>query len=309
MFGILGYLFSSSWGKAIFILVSIEKISPLDRLMFGIHEDKFSLHQYRWCNMQDELGHRELLVKPWKPARCFRHGRLEEHSKARRISDSSWPASAPFFSLGKNKKNDSIGGDYPYLCPTRNNPKVFFSQIVFWFIGVLTSQKTKNLVIAGPLKQISHLQQLNPNCMCGPDPSAGWFVKISRFLTAQIVQKVDVINSSPINSSCFDRLKERPTCIQKDRFFLMAEKWVFPYIGLPPKHPKMITFSRKTHGCWVPPFLETSKSKKDPNLLLLGAGWLSGPLAIRPSFGGRELCVAHRRAGATHLWKDRRFVG
>ena len=26
---------------------------------------------------------------------------------------------------------------------------------------------------------------------------------------------------------------------------------------VPPKHPKMIIFSRKTHGCWVPPFLET----------------------------------------------------
>ena len=30
--------------------------------------------------------------------------------------------------------------------------------------------------------------------------------------------------------------------------------WVFPKIGVPPKHPKMIIFSRKTHGCWVPPF-------------------------------------------------------
>ena len=26
---------------------------------------------------------------------------------------------------------------------------------------------------------------------------------------------------------------------------------------VPPKHPKMIIFSRKTHGCWVPPFEET----------------------------------------------------
>ena len=34
--------------------------------------------------------------------------------------------------------------------------------------------------------------------------------------------------------------------------------WVFPKIGVPPKHPQMIIFSRKTHGCWVPPFLETS---------------------------------------------------
>jgi len=37
-------------------------------------------------------------------------------------------------------------------------------------------------------------------------------------------------------------------------------KWVFPKIGVPPKHHKMIIFSRKTHGCWVPPFLETPKS-------------------------------------------------
>ena len=26
---------------------------------------------------------------------------------------------------------------------------------------------------------------------------------------------------------------------------------------VPPKHPKMIILSRKTHGCWVPPFKET----------------------------------------------------
>ena len=33
--------------------------------------------------------------------------------------------------------------------------------------------------------------------------------------------------------------------------------WVFPEMVVPPKHPKMIIFSRKTHGCWVPPFSET----------------------------------------------------
>ena len=39
--------------------------------------------------------------------------------------------------------------------------------------------------------------------------------------------------------------------------------WVFPKIGVPLKHPKMIIFSRKTHGCWGnPPFLETSISPK-----------------------------------------------
>ena len=26
---------------------------------------------------------------------------------------------------------------------------------------------------------------------------------------------------------------------------------------VPPKHPKMVIFSRKTHGCWVPLFSET----------------------------------------------------
>ena len=30
--------------------------------------------------------------------------------------------------------------------------------------------------------------------------------------------------------------------------------WVFPKTGVPPKHSKMIMFSRKTHGCWVAPF-------------------------------------------------------
>ena len=30
--------------------------------------------------------------------------------------------------------------------------------------------------------------------------------------------------------------------------------WRFPKIGVPPKHPKAIIFSRKTHGCWVPSF-------------------------------------------------------
>ena len=45
------------------------------------------------------------------------------------------------------------------------------------------------------------------------------------------------------------------------RWEFLAEKfhtgnlWVFPKIGVPPKHPKMIIFSWKTHGCWGnPPF-------------------------------------------------------
>ena len=30
---------------------------------------------------------------------------------------------------------------------------------------------------------------------------------------------------------------------------------------VPPKHPKMIISSRKNHGCWVPPFKETSTTR------------------------------------------------
>ena len=30
--------------------------------------------------------------------------------------------------------------------------------------------------------------------------------------------------------------------------------WVFPKMVVPPKHPKMVMFSRKTNSCWVPPF-------------------------------------------------------
>ena len=30
--------------------------------------------------------------------------------------------------------------------------------------------------------------------------------------------------------------------------------WLFPEMVVPPKHPEMIIFSRKTNGCWVPLF-------------------------------------------------------
>ena len=33
--------------------------------------------------------------------------------------------------------------------------------------------------------------------------------------------------------------------------------WVFPEMVVPPKHPKMVIFSRKTNSCLVPPFWET----------------------------------------------------
>ena len=35
---------------------------------------------------------------------------------------------------------------------------------------------------------------------------------------------------------------------------IACASWVFPKMVVPPKHPKMIIFSRKTNSCWVPPF-------------------------------------------------------
>ena len=40
----------------------------------------------------------------------------------------------------------------------------------------------------------------------------------------------------------------------KNRCFITPPIWVFPKMVVPPKHPKMVIFSRKTHGCWVPAF-------------------------------------------------------
>ena len=40
----------------------------------------------------------------------------------------------------------------------------------------------------------------------------------------------------------------------KDHLTHVQYIWGFPKMVVPPKHPKMIIFSRKTHGCWVPPF-------------------------------------------------------
>ena len=36
--------------------------------------------------------------------------------------------------------------------------------------------------------------------------------------------------------------------------FMFKEIWGVPKMAVPPKHTKMIIFSRKTHGCWVPTF-------------------------------------------------------
>ena len=36
----------------------------------------------------------------------------------------------------------------------------------------------------------------------------------------------------------------------------LGSRYIYIWV-VPPEHPKMIIFSRKTHGCWVPPFWET----------------------------------------------------
>ena len=54
---------------------------------------------------------------------------------------------------------------------------------------------------------------------------------------------------------------------------------------VPPKHPKMIIFSRKTHGCWVPLFSETSTYKCINRLwfqLQLGWAWGTGLPSMVP---------------------------
>ena len=40
----------------------------------------------------------------------------------------------------------------------------------------------------------------------------------------------------------------------RDADLFSGHNWVFPKMVVPPKHPKMIIFSRKTDGCLVPPF-------------------------------------------------------
>ena len=52
-----------------------------------------------------------------------------------------------------------------------------------------------------------------------------------------------------------------------------------PKMVVPPKHPKMIIFRRKTHGCWIPPFLWNNHLDKLTTLLgavhLFGGLWAS----------------------------------
>ena len=42
-------------------------------------------------------------------------------------------------------------------------------------------------------------------------------------------------------------------------FSRFLQTWVFPEMVVPPKHPKIVIFSRNTNSCWVPPFWETHR--------------------------------------------------
>ena len=53
-----------------------------------------------------------------------------------------------------------------------------------------------------------------------------------------------------------DLLMYRIWCLAHDIWYIRFYMDV-SLNGGTPKHPKMIIFSRKTHGCWVPPFQET----------------------------------------------------
>ena len=70
----------------------------------------------------------------------------------------------------------------------------------------------------------------------------------------KICEKVSQIGSFTNPGDPRDRVRNMK------RIELPPPIWVFPKMLVPPKHPKMIIFSRKTHGCWVPQFLETSIS-------------------------------------------------
>ena len=50
--------------------------------------------------------------------------------------------------------------------------------------------------------------------------------------------------------------------------------WGFPKMVVPPKHPKMIIFSRKTHGCWVPHFRKTPIWGRIPILTSIFFRWV-----------------------------------
>ena len=62
------------------------------------------------------------------------------------------------------------------------------------------------------------------------------------------------------------------------KVFFFRRICLFPKLMVPPKHPKMIIFSRKTHGCWVPLFL----GKRPYVMFLVGIeafsqGWNTHP--------------------------------
>ena len=63
---------------------------------------------------------------------------------------------------------------------------------------------------------------------------------------------------------------------------------------VPPKHPKMIILSSKTHGCWVPPntFLFTPRTLQDKKGMRLGP--FAPLLKNVPIFGRVSVAVMAR---------------
>ena len=68
---------------------------------------------------------------------------------------------------------------------------------------------------------------------------------------------------------------------------------------VPPKHPKMIIFGRKTHGCWVPPFRGNTHIYQD---LQLDPQWSLPCVATLSVFAG---FVKHRESSMMMLAQRR----
>ena len=57
-----------------------------------------------------------------------------------------------------------------------------------------------------------------------------------------------------LNAGANECAGEKPRCDVVGFFRGFSMNGCFLKMVVPPKHPKMIIFSRKTHDCWVPPF-------------------------------------------------------
>ena len=104
--------------------------------------------------------------------------------------------------------------------------------------------------------RIVHHQLFGEQMLCGPcnDVGNGWIVSPSSLALLRgeslQVEKFCFFGLFLSREICNVYIYHNATCMRKMKYI-----WVFPKMVVPPKHPKMVIFSRKTHGCWVPPFL------------------------------------------------------